>query len=72
MDVPFPVLTTLRIQMDDQREPFLYGPFLGGSAPRLLVRSVNLYGVELSLVHELLVSASDLVRLSLWPLPVYE
>jgi hypothetical protein len=56
--------------MDDQREPFLSGPFLGGSAPRL--RSVNLYGVEFSLVQELLVSASDLVRLSLWYLPVYE
>ena len=72
MEVPFPELKTLEIKLDDRlgRELFLPDTFLGGFTPRL--RSLDLDGIPFSTVHKLLSSASDLVRLSIWDVPIYE
>jgi hypothetical protein len=71
MDVPLPELTTLELQLDeDKRSLFLPDKLFGGSAPCL--RSVDLDGVPFSAVHNLLLSAKDLIHLSLWGVPIYE
>jgi len=67
MHGPFPQLTTLEITLGDTRQFF---PTPLGSAPRL--RSIDLCDVPLSAVHKLLLSASDLVHLSLWHVPIWE
>jgi hypothetical protein len=64
---PFPQLATLDITLGDTRE-FYPEPF--GIAPHL--RSLSLCDVPLSAVVKLLLSASDLVDLSLWHVPIWE
>ena len=67
MEVPFPVLTTLILKIcsiDVNRPlPYLPNPLLGGSAPRL--QSLDLAFIPFSRTRELLLSANDLVHLSL-------
>jgi hypothetical protein len=69
MQVPFPELTSLLLWSEDKFVPVLPDPFLGGSAPRL--RTLRLLGIAFPavLVRDLILSANDLVRLSLWRLP---
>jgi hypothetical protein len=68
MHGPFPVLTILDLRLGN-RQPFFLDPFFELSAPRL--RSLELDGIPFFGVHKLLLSASGLVRLSLWDLPEY-
>ena len=63
MDVPFPVLTTLELKICSLWWACLPDPFLGGSAPRL--QSLDLDLTDFSPIRKLLLSASDLVHLSL-------
>jgi hypothetical protein len=67
MQEPFPVLTRLFIGSDDVDVPVLPGAFLGGSAPRL--REIALSGIPYPTLPTLLLSASDLVELSLHKIP---
>ena len=66
---PFPQLTTLDITLGDTRQ-FFPEPFPKGFAPRL--RSLDLCDVPLSTVSKSMLSASDLVHLSLWHVPIWE
>ncbi|KAI0285703.1 hypothetical protein BC826DRAFT_1109169 [Russula brevipes] len=67
MQVPFPELISLWL-LSDRSMPVLFPDvFLGGSAPRL--KTVCLEGIPFPAVRNLLLSASDLVNLSLWRLP---
>ncbi|KAI0298238.1 hypothetical protein BC826DRAFT_1174170 [Russula brevipes] len=65
MQVPFPELTYLSLWsgLGDRSVPALPDLFLGGSAPRL--QSVSVAGIPFPGVHNLLLSASDLVDLEL-------
>ena len=68
MREPFPVLTYLHIRVEGNGiAPALPVEFLGGSAPRL--RNITLYGVPYLTIPTLLLSASDLVTLSLYSIP---
>jgi len=69
MHGPFPQLTTMDITLGDTRQ-FFPKPFAKGFAPRL--RSLTLCDVPLSAVRKSLLSASDLVDLSLWHVPIWE
>jgi hypothetical protein len=70
MQVPFPELTHLDLWWSSGRftpGPVLPDSFLGGSAPRL--RTLKLRDIACPALRNLLLSASDLVTLSLWDLP---
>ena len=69
MHGPFPVLTHLDISSRNGYAPVLPAGFLGmpGSTPRL--RTVNFYGVSFPALPKLLLTASDLVELSLRQIP---
>ncbi len=67
MQEPFPVLTRLFIGSDDENAPVLPDGFLGGSAPRL--QEIALSGIPYPTLPTLLLSASDLVELSLHKIP---
>jgi len=67
MQEPFPVLTRLFIGSDDVNAPVLPGAFLRGSAPRL--QEIALSGIPYPTLPTLLLSASDLVELSLHKIP---
>lgn len=67
MQEPFPVLTRLFLGSDDVDVPALSGAFLGGSAPCL--QEIALSGIPYPTLPTLLLSASDLVELSLHKIP---
>jgi hypothetical protein len=67
MQFPFPVLTSLLLESSDGMAPLLSDSFLGGSAPRL--RRLELYGIPFPTLPNLLLSATDLVQLTLWRIP---
>jgi hypothetical protein len=69
MHGPFLQLTTLDITLGDTRQ-FFPKPFPKGFAERL--RSLVLCDVPLSTVDKSMLSASDLVHLSLWRAPIWE
>ncbi|KAI0249442.1 hypothetical protein BJV78DRAFT_1362871 [Lactifluus subvellereus] len=64
---PFPVLTNIRLSCFDQAPPVLPDTFLGGSAPRL--QSLYLSGIPSPALPKLLLSARDLVSLTLYRIP---
>jgi hypothetical protein len=68
MQAPFPELTDLRL-FSDKKLPVIPIPdsFLGGSAPR--VRHFQLGGIPFPGLPKLLLSATHLVKLSLWDIP---
>ena len=68
MDEPFPALTTLWLFSSRHNPPVLPESFLGGSAP--LLRSLALEGIPYPSVGNLLSSTTNLVRLSLWGIPL--
>ena len=65
----FPALTHLELESKDYGESalVLQDTFLGGSAPRL--RSLRLRNIRFPSIHELLLSANDLVELHLLGIP---
>ena len=65
---PFPVLTHLLIFTKGSTVPVIPSGFLGGSAPCL--QEIRLYGVPFPTLPTLLLSASDLVVLSLDHIPL--
>jgi hypothetical protein len=67
IQVPFPELTYLELWSDDRSMSVLPDSFLGGSAPRL--RTLQLMGIPFPALPNLLLSASDLVDLTLLRLP---
>jgi len=68
MQGPFPVLTDLDIRCDeDEMAPIVPDSFLGGFAPRL--RKLSLDHIPFPGLTKLLLSASDLVEISLWHIP---
>ena len=68
MQVPFPELTALRLAHEDSSSvPVLPDSFLGGSAPRL--RSLFLTSIPFPGIPNLVLSATHLVRLSLYNIP---
>jgi hypothetical protein len=64
---PFPALTDLILSSNDERPPVLPDSFLGGSAPHL--RTIQLTGIPFPGLGKLLLSTTDLVRLSLSKIP---
>jgi hypothetical protein len=68
MQVPFPELTHLDLWWSsDGLKSVLPASFLGGSAPRL--QTLKLCNISFPAAPNLILSASDLVDLSLWRLP---
>ena len=67
MQVPFPELRSLHFESKDKTVPIVPDSFLGGSAPRL--RSLSLDGILHPGLSKLLLSATDLVDLSLSNIP---
>ena len=67
IDEPFPALTTLNFFTCGQNVPVFPDSFLGGSAPRL--RSLDLDGILYPSMGRLLLSTTNLVRLSLRRIP---
>jgi hypothetical protein len=71
MQRPFPELTRLRLRFDDKTAPpVIPVSFLGGSAPRL--QTLQLTNILVSGLPQLLLSATQLVRLYLWEIPCSE
>lgn len=68
MQKPFPTLTYLELVSKDETEPIAPDSFLGGSAPCL--RSLSLDRVSFPTLLRLLLSATDLVNLSLCGIPL--
>jgi hypothetical protein len=68
MQGPFPALTYLDLVSKDKTEPVIPDSFLGGSAPRL--RSFSLDRIPFPSLPRLLLSATDLVNLSLCGIPL--
>ena len=66
MQVPFPALTRLVLQCDDEPE-VIPDTFLGGSAPRL--QCLEMEGVPFPGIPNLLCSATNLVHLDLHDIP---
>jgi len=64
---PFPALTHLDLLSDVDSAPVLPDSFMDGSAPRL--RTLRLRSVLYPAFGKLLLSATDLVELSLWDIP---
>jgi hypothetical protein len=69
MQVPFPELTHLVLWSDNESTSVLPDSFLGGSAPRL--QTLWLSGISFPALPNLLLSASDLVTLSLLACPSF-
>jgi hypothetical protein len=68
MQGPFPVLTDLDIRCnEDEIAPVVPDSFLGGFVPRL--RKLSLDHIPFPGLPKLLLSASDLVEISLWHIP---
>ena len=67
MQVPFPELTRLHFESKDETVPVVPDSFLSGSALRL--RSLSLDGILFQGLSKLLLSATDLVDLSLSNIP---
>ena len=67
MQKPFPELTCLQVSMDGQLVPVLPDSFLGRSAPRL--RELKLGRISFPSMPKLLLSANDLITLTLEDLP---
>ena len=67
MQKPFPALTHLSLYSDIDIIPVVADSFLGGSAPRL--QYLQLGNVPVLGLPKLLLSATDLVRLSLYHIP---
>jgi hypothetical protein len=71
MQMPFPALTNLRLgskdETKDETAPVVPDWFLGGSAPRL--RHLSLRSVHVPELPKLILSATDLVDLSLRDIP---
>ena len=67
MQMPFPALTNLRLGSKDETAPVVPDWFLGGSAPRL--RHLSLRSVQIPELPKLLLTAADLVDLSLRDIP---
>ena len=67
MQVPFPELTDLRLELYSNQVPVIPHSFLGGSAPRL--RFFFLHGIPFPEVPRLLSSATHLVVLALSNIP---
>ncbi len=67
MKGPFPALTSLELQSNDESAPVLTDSFIGGCAPRL--QELSLDGIPFPEVGKLLLSANDLVSLRLWNIP---
>lgn len=71
MQVQFPVLTSLELVSSDDEWPSVRAAipdsFLGGSAQRL--RLLDLNGIPFPALRALLLTATDLVKLSLWRIP---
>ena len=71
MRVPFPVLTSLELTSSDDEWPTVRAAipdsFLDGSAQRL--RLLDLNGIPFPALRTLLLTANDLVKLSLWRIP---
>jgi hypothetical protein len=71
MQVPFPVLTSLELMSSDNEWPPVQAAipdsFLGGLASRL--QSLDLNGIPFPALRKLLLTATDLVILSLWRIP---
>ena len=71
MQVPFPVLTSLELMSSDDEWPpvraAIPDSFLGGLAQRL--RLLDLNGIPFPALRKLLLTATDLVKLSLWRIP---
>jgi hypothetical protein len=67
MQVPFPELAVLYLYVGSSHGPVLPDSFLGGSAPRL--RSLGLDSIPFPGLLNLLLSATNLVTLSLYDIP---
>ena len=68
MQGPFPALTRLRLRFEDKTAPpVIPTSFLLGSAPRL--QTLQLTSILISGLPQLLLSATNLARLSLWEIP---
>ena len=67
MQMPFPALTNLRLGSKDGTAPVVSDWFLGGSAPRL--RHLSLRSIHIPELPNLLLTATDLVDLSLRDIP---
>jgi hypothetical protein len=68
-ELSFPELDTLEIRLDNEwAPPVLPDSFFGGSVPRL--RVLDLTGLPYLAVRKLLLSASGLVYLCLWDMPI--
>ena len=67
IDEPFPALICLKLSSCVQNPVVLPDSFLGGSAP--LLRTLDFDGIPYPSIGKLLLSATDLVRLSLWRIP---
>jgi hypothetical protein len=68
MQGSFPILTSLHLTTPPPTTFVVTNAFLGGSAPRL--QRINLTGIYLPNLSNFLLSASDLVNLSLGDLPI--
>jgi hypothetical protein len=64
---PFPAMTRLVLSSNGQNAPVLPDSFLGGSAPRL--QTLYLAGIPFPGIGKLLLSTTDLVRLTLYDIP---
>jgi hypothetical protein len=67
MQQPFPALTYLQLELDDETAPFDPDSFLGGSAPHL--QALFLDGIPFPGLPKLLLSATHLAVLHLWNIP---
>ena len=67
IDGPFPALTSLNLLSFARNVPVLPDSFLGGSAPRL--QSLHLVGIPYPSIGNLLLSTTNLVRLSICRVP---
>ena len=67
MQDPFTTLINLELWSHDRLVPVISDSFLGGSAPRL--QSISLNGIPFPTLPNLLLSATDLVTLSLLDIP---
>jgi hypothetical protein len=67
MQDPFPILEHLRLWSNHDMTPVIPDSFLGGSAPRL--RRITLHRILFPALPNLLLSATNLVYLSLWDIP---
>jgi hypothetical protein len=67
MQVPFWALTDLKLQSNNETAPVIPDSFLDGSAPRL--RNLSLDRIPFPRLPKLLLSSSDLVKISLLNIP---